>query len=217
MLSKPLLERVLLMALSTGGDFAEVFVEDKYGTNLDMVGGRIETGMSGRDYGIGIRIFKETNYVYAYTNDDSEANLLKVAKTAADAVAGTKLDIVLDLTKQELVNRHPILRYPGDVPKSDKVAMMLRAYNAAKNYSQVISQVRVTYLDEDQRVQIANSEGLLVEDRRVRTRCSINAIASKGNEKQVGLQGPGAARDSSSTMKSISRITRARRRGRQRP
>ena len=46
MLPKPLLERVLLQALATGGDFAEIFVEDKYSTNLNMVGA-IETGCQG--------------------------------------------------------------------------------------------------------------------------------------------------------------------------
>lgn len=194
MLSKPLLERVLHQALSTGGDFAEIFVEDKYATNLGLVGGKVETGMSGRDYGVGIRIFKQTNYVYAYTNDDSEANLLRVARTAADALSGTKMDLVLDLTSKEIVNRHRIVKYPGDVPKSDKVTHMLRAYHAAKDYASSITQVRVTYLDEDQHVQIANSEGLQVEERRVRTRTAINAIATKGNEKQSGFYGPGASK-----------------------
>ncbi|NLY54647.1 MAG: TldD/PmbA family protein [Firmicutes bacterium] len=194
MLPKPLLERVLLQALATGGDFAEIFVEDKYSTNLNMVGGKLETGLSGRDYGVGIRILKGFNYVYAYTNDDSEANLLKVAKTAADALVGAQRDQVIDLTRQEITNRHLIERYPHAVSKQDKVALMLRANNAALNYSSFISQVRVSYLDEDQKVLIANSDGLLVEDRRVRTRCSINAIASKGNEKQVGFYGPGASK-----------------------
>lgn len=194
MLSKPLLERVLLQALTTGGDFAEVFVEDKYGTNLSLVGGRLETGLSGRDYGIGIRIFKGFNYVYAYTNNDSEANLLRVAKKAADALVGTQKDIVIDLTQREIIDRHPIQLYPQTVSKQDKVALMLRAYNAAKDYSSLVSQVRINYLDEDQRVQIANSDGLLVEDQRVRTRTMINAIASKGNEKQSGSYGPGASK-----------------------
>ena len=42
------------------------------------------------------------------------------------------------------------------------------------------------------KIMIANSEGLLTEDRRVRTRLSIRSIASNGVENQTGSEGPGA-------------------------
>ena len=52
------------------------------------------------------------------------------------------------------------------------------AYNGAKNYSDEIFQVRVRYVDKEQNVLIANTEGLYVEDRRVRTRLGVSAVAS---------------------------------------
>ena len=68
---------------------------------------------------------------------------------------------------------------------------MKDAYNSAKDYSNYISQVNVTYLDKDQKILIANSDGLYTEDRRVRTRLGISAVASNGSEKQTGFEGPG--------------------------
>ena len=44
------------------------------------------------------------------------------------------------------------------------------AYNAAKDYNNEISQVSVGYADKEQNVLIANTEGLYVEDKRIRTR-----------------------------------------------
>ena len=41
---------------------------------------------------------------------------------------------------------------------------------------------------------IANSEGLLTEDRRIRTRLAIRSVASNGVENQTGAEGPGAAK-----------------------
>ncbi len=38
--------------------------------------------------------------------------------------------------------------------------------------------------DEDQRVLIANSEGLFTEDRRIRSRIAISSIASNGIDNQ---------------------------------
>ena len=49
MLSKSLVSDVLAAALENGGDFAELFVEDRYGTNLMMVADRLDSGISGRD------------------------------------------------------------------------------------------------------------------------------------------------------------------------
>ena len=69
---------------------------------------------------------------------------------------------------------------------------MRDAYNSAKSYSNEISDVSVSYVDKDQKILIANSEGLYTEDRRIRTRLGINAIASNGVENQTGFEGPGA-------------------------
>jgi TldD protein len=52
--------------------------------------------------------------------------------------------------------------------------------------------VNCTLMDEEQDVLIANSEGLYVEDARVRTRLSCVAVATDGKEKQQGHEGPGA-------------------------
>lgn len=191
MLAKSLIEDCLQAALATGGDFAEVFVEDRLSTNLSLVGGHIDRSVSGRDYGIGIRIFRGHNYVYAYTNNSSRQNLLSVASDAAAALTGEGHPQVLDLRRGDVTVINPISIYPSDVAKMRKVELMQRAYHAAKDYDPVISQVQVAYMDEDQHVQIANSLGLWVEDRRVRTRTLIQAIASKGAEKQSGLKRPG--------------------------
>ncbi|NJB08608.1 TldD/PmbA family protein, partial [Clostridioides difficile] len=68
------------------------------------------------------------------------------------------------------------------------------AYKSAKEFSNDISQVSVSYLDKDQKILIANTEGIYVEDRRIRTRLGISSIASKGNENQTGFEGPGGCK-----------------------
>ena len=192
MLAESIITDTMIAALSTGGDFAEIFMEDTRGTTLRMLNGSLEEGVSGRDYGVGIRIFQGYRSVYAYTNDASKENLLKVALEAAAALKGTPglTDIVLNRLVVETFN--PIRLEPSSVLHTDKVAVMKKAHGAATGYDQAITQVAITYLDTDQNVLIANSDGLLVEDRRVRTRLGINAVASKGNEKQSAFRGPGA-------------------------
>lgn len=192
MLNQAVVEDVLNAALETGGDFAEVFVEDRTSSVLQMLGGDVDNGVSGRDFGVGIRILDGTFAVYAYTNDADRDNLIKVARAAAQAIRGQATGRALDLRKSVLDNRHAVKLLPQDVAKAKQVEWMRRAHLAAKSVDPVIAQTKIGFLTNDQRVLIANSDGLFVEDRRVRSRMMIEAIASRGTEKQTGFYGPGA-------------------------
>lgn len=192
MLSKEVIKDVLAVALSTGGDFAEIFNEDTVRNSLSMLNGKVENAVSGRDFGVGIRIFKGFRSVYAYTNDASRPGLIETAKKAALAlgeVSGTGQPA--DLVESIASNIHPVRWVPSGINNLKKIDIMRRAHQAAKGYSDEISQVVVNCGDVDQKVLIANSEGLLTEDRRIRTRLAIQSIASSGSENQIGFEGPG--------------------------
>ena len=192
MFSKFVIEDVLTAALATGGDFSEVFVEDRYTNNLTLQGGKIENSLSGRDFGIGIRVFKGLKSVYTYTTDSTKEGLLKAARNAAQAISGDKIIQRQPLEKEMIICAHPIEMSPLKTEKIRKVNVMKKAYDIAKNYHSNIQQVLVRYFDEEQNVLIANSEGRFVEDLRVRSRLAIQAIAADGTQIQPGFYGPGA-------------------------
>ncbi|HHY24680.1 MAG TPA: TldD/PmbA family protein [Clostridiaceae bacterium] len=191
MISKDNIEEVLTKALSLGGDFAEIFLEDKVSNSIRMVNDKIEDAVSGRDHGAGIRIMKGYRSVYAYTNDTSKLALLDTAYKAACALKEREQNNEIVLAERLPTNIHGILYLPSSVDNLKKAAIVKTAYKAAKDYAPEIIQVMVGYGDVDQKVLIANSEGLLVEDRRVRTRLVIQSIASNGSENQTGFEGPG--------------------------
>ena len=192
MISREVASMVLAKCLITGGDFAEIFEEDTISNSISLIDKKVENALGGRIYGIGIRIFKGFKSVYAYTNDNSLSSLLDTAYKAALALGSLKEEKIVVLNNEvNYKNLHNISLYPNAVDYDKKIKVMKEAYNSAKDYSNYISQVNVTYLDKDQKVLIANSEGLYTEDRRVRTRLGISAIASNGSEKQTGFEGPG--------------------------
>ena len=193
MLDKQLIDKILTEALSTGGDFAEIFVEKKSSSNLFMIDGKVESSISGRDFGIGIRIFKGLFSVYGYTNDMNEESLLKATKKIASSISGTKEDITLNLIKQDIENINKIQIYPQDIKKSEKIELMKIASHSAKDYDKDISQVRVSLGDVKQNILIANSDGLFTTDERVRGRISIESVATDGNDMQTGRVSPGAS------------------------
>ena len=82
------MERVLGTALNTGGDFAEVFVEDRQAGSATLDDGKVEELSSGRDRGAGIRVVVGETTGFAHTADLSEAGLLAAAEAAAAAARG---------------------------------------------------------------------------------------------------------------------------------
>lgn len=192
MLNSSVIHNIITASLETGGDFAEVFVEDKTVGNLGMIGGVVETALSGRDFGVGIRIIDGLFAVYAYTNDFSEENLIKVARSAAQAIRGKHGRQTIDLRKSTIENQHLVKIMPSDVAKARKIDWLRRAHEIAKGQSPLITQTSMSLTEWVQNIQIANSNGLLVEDSRTYTRMGIQAIAESGGDKQSGQHAPGA-------------------------
>ena len=160
-----------------------------------LIDSKIENVLGGRTYGIGIRIFKGLKSVYAYTNDNSLESMLDTAYKAALALGKVTDEKMVVLNNCKVTtNINPIKLYPNSVDYQDKIKIMKTAYKSAKEYSTDISQVSISYTDKEQNVLIANTEGLYIEDNRVRTRLGITSVASRGNENQTGFEGPGACK-----------------------
>ncbi|MDR1600440.1 MAG: TldD/PmbA family protein [Oscillospiraceae bacterium] len=196
MVKRQLAERALMKALSTGGDFAELFFEDRLNNSITLQGGKVEIVNTGRLHGVGVRLFKGIRSVYSYTNDFDEAGLLACAGEAASALKeSVKADAPdIRLTGSIAVNLHPVSKLPGDIGGAWRVDRLRSADAAMKAVSNEITQTICRYVDWDQRVTIANSEGLFTSDRRVYTRVALSAVASDGAENQSGMSGPGAMR-----------------------
>ena len=82
MLDESVIQRTLATALRTGGDFAEVFVEDKRSSAAMLDDGRVEELSSGRDRGAGIRVVVGETTGFANTSDLTDGGLRAAAEAA---------------------------------------------------------------------------------------------------------------------------------------
>lgn len=192
MINKNTAEAVLLSATGNGAEFAELFVENNVKNSIGVVNGKVERANSGIDYGCGIRIINKDKVVYVYTNNLDKDNLIKLAKEGAQVIKGKNSLKNIVFSDMDIYKLYVPKIMPESVNKKDIVNMMRLGSESAYNYDKLITQTNLGYMDSTQNVIIANSEGLWVEDERVRTRIAISAVASKGNEKQIGYFGPGA-------------------------
>ena len=194
MIGKSMMENVLEAALEGGAEFSELFFEDRNVRALSMLKGKVENMNLGRDSGVGIRIIEGLNSVYVYTNDLREENLIRLASEAAKAMRGNGKAQSITLARMHTEPKNPVRIDPGDVDLARSVELLRRSNDAILTYDPIITQAVTSYFDEDQKVTIANSEGLLVHDRRVRGRFAAQAVATYNGDMQTGFEGPGASK-----------------------
>jgi len=184
---------VLDAALDNGADFAELFVELRYSTEISMLNGKVESAVSGTLCGTGVRVFSGTTSAYGHTNDLSIDSLSELAARLARST-GSSLSKRETKTphRPDIKNRHMILLSPDAVEPSEKAAIMKLANEGARSVSDLVVQVLVSYIDSVQTVWIFNSDGLQIDDRRVRTRLTIRSVAEYEGTRETAHYSPGS-------------------------
>ena len=191
MISREICQRVLQMAVSTGADYAEIFAENTTNHNIAMIADKVESIKDTVIAGASVRVYKGMRSVMASTVDTSESGLLRCAQQAADALGQGTAEIDIVLKERLFGDIHPVKVVPGSTTNREKVAVLKEGYFAAKEYDSCIAQVSGNLLDVDHNILIANTEGIYTQDRQIRTRMAISAVADKGQGTQTGSCSPG--------------------------
>lgn len=191
MLSKGDLQEILQLAAAKGGDFADIFIEEKKTVGIACEADRIERINSGIDVGAGIRVISGDATAYAYTNDVTKEGLSKIAGIVSSASGGTQGNVSFNLRDVAPALDLEIAEMPDKVEIDDKVEMVNRGNRTARELDPRIKQVTVGVADVIQNVIIANTRGDYVQDQRVRTRFMVNTVAAENNVIQTGYNAVG--------------------------
>lgn len=193
MITKNLASLVLNECLSTGADFAEIFIEDTLSNSISVDNGVVETASTSTIFGAGIRLISGLKSVYGHTNDVSRRGLLKLASSLKDSFQGERKLECEPLKKVRFKNKHlPKIPYE-DYAKEDIISLLKKAGEEMKIDDRIVRTIAgISYTK--QKVFIFNSKGLEVEDLRVRGRINLMAVAKDENGIETSGQNPGASK-----------------------
>jgi TldD protein len=198
MLSKTDLEKILILALQNGGDFAEVFLEKENVTSIFYEDNKTEKILIGEERGAGIRIIAGAQIYYASTTkvdfEDLRAAAVSLSEALSPADGGASAESrykSITLKPKLSTMKYPVLKRPETIPLEEKMSLMESANIVARQFGRVIRQVSIGYRDSNQAVTLANSDGDLIEDQRIRTRFVINVVAAEGRVLQTAHEAPG--------------------------
>ncbi len=191
MISREICQRVLRKAVSTGADYAEIFAENTVNHAISMIANKVDSVKDTVIAGAAVRVYKGLRSVMASTVDTSEEGLLRCAEAAADALGQGSAAIDIVLKERIFGDIHPVKIVPASVSNREKVDILKAGYFAAKEYDPCIAQATGSLAEVDHHILIASTEGLYTQDRQIRTRIAISAVADKGQGTQTGSCSPG--------------------------
>jgi TldD protein len=187
-LDKLMLNRVIRKALARGGDFADVYVENRISRNILLEEGRFKSAEFGISQGAGVRVVLGDKTGYAYTDDVNETTLARAAEVAAYIARGGKAATPVDIKEATRASYVTVKLPLADLADEKRLAVMQRAHQAALGYDPRIKMASVSYYDEVRGRVIANSEGLYLADELPMLFFIVQALSEGNNTRHMGRE-----------------------------
>lgn len=181
-MEKEKLEEILNNMLSTGGDFAEVFLEDKKSKVFNYIDNKLDTITINTTKGMGLRLAKDNDKYYAATNDFSDSNINKIVDNLRRNLKSDRVisNVRLDTLKEY---KKDISTHYSDIDIKNKLKEL---NEKIRNKDERISQVSLKVFNVIQDITICNHTGLYVTEKRIRSRIYIE-VSFKEDEKRASV------------------------------
>jgi TldD protein len=184
--------RAIARALSSGGEFAEVFAERRGGLTMTIDESRVESVQSGAEEGAGVRVVGDGTTYFAHVDGLDPLDLERAAAEAAEALRGARTEA--RALQAVAVGPQPIEQRPEAVPAERKAALLRELDERGRAEGGEVAQLRASYGEARREVAVANSDGLLTGDDRTRVRIGAQAVARRGERVETGAETLGGHR-----------------------
>jgi len=191
MISKSLAKEVLNAALSTGGDFAEIFYEDTVSNSIFLEGSKVDTVGISENNGVGIRILKDLRSVYGHTNDVSKKSLLNLAYNLSKSFNEQQTKNVDSFKVVHVKKINKDIESYKNLDNKEVISKLRKMTETILGYDKRIVRVNCGFVSTMQDITIYNSNGKLAKDHREHARLFVSSIASENGKIESRFDGPG--------------------------
>jgi len=183
--------RLLTVALSNGGDYADLFFEYRAAGGFVFDDGILKSASRGVSMGLGVRVQKGDATGYAYVEQLDWEAMERAAKVAAQIATGGGAPAPVGLSERTLPQRYEVGAVTLDVPGIEKRALLERAAKAANAADSRVVKVEASLSEEIREIMVATSDGRLARDVQPLMRFGIRVIAEQNGKRQEGSSGGG--------------------------
>lgn len=185
---RDMISRVLKKALEKGGDFSEVYIENRISKQIVMEESKFRSGLYGINQGAGVRVISGNKTGYAYTDVVDEERLMRAAEVAAYVATGGVPGTVVNLSDTDYKSFVAVQMPLEQIADEQRIEVIKRADQAALSYDPRIKMALVDYYDEVRGRVIANSEGLWLRDELPMLFFIVQAMSSDGKARHMARE-----------------------------
>ncbi|MCF0108166.1 MAG: TldD/PmbA family protein [Bacilli bacterium] len=196
MISKKLAIDVLNASLSTGADYAEIFYEDSNAYSLSIENGKVETSTSNSLCGVGLRLLKENQCIYGYTNDLSRKGLLALANSLNKSLNGERLITVTKLDMIKAKNRNPVVNSYNSITRQEKIDLVREGIDEIESLKDPrIVRYIGSFANNHRFVAVFNSKGKWFKRESEFGRLAYMVVVANEKGFETSFEGPGCQKD----------------------
>ncbi|HXK33997.1 MAG TPA: metallopeptidase TldD-related protein [Dehalococcoidia bacterium] len=182
---------VLGVAMSRGGDYAELYFEHREGSVITYEQQAVKSATRSTTGGLGVRVVQGDAIGYAYTEDLGRDAMRRAADTAARiASRGDKAGPV-DVLHYESAEYYTPEASTISVAPADKVEIIRRADAAARAYDSSIARADISFVDELKHILVVTSDGRMAGDVQPLVRFNIACLSERDGSRQTARWGGG--------------------------
>jgi len=185
---RSLLDKVIARALFKGGDFAEVYLENRISRQIVMEESKFRSGLYGISQGAGVRVISGNKTGYAYTDVITEDKLLRAAEVASYVAHSGTLVTPVPVSPVERQSFVTVNRPLGEIADDERIHVIERANQAAMDYDKRIKMALIDYYDEVRSRVIANSEGTWLENELPLMFFIVQALGDNGTARHMSRE-----------------------------
>lgn len=182
-----LISRVLSELTARGADAADLYFQYARQNYIILEDGIISRAYSQIDQGVGLRVVVGDQVGYAMTEELTFEAMKKAAQTAAAIATGTQAPPQpVSYQYKDLGGYYEIAVPWSQVGVDEKLPIVSRVEALAKTKDPSIDKVMVYWVDEEEKVLVADLAGNITTDARPMTRLYVRTTATKDGESQTG-------------------------------
>jgi len=185
----------LSIALSRGGDYADLYFEYSDNASYSFEDERVKTTSRGVTLGLGVRVLKGEATGHAYCEELTDEAMAEAARTAAQiADAATNAPpVAVDIAWPVMPSYYPVATPSLWAPPEDKLELLRRADRAARKADTRVAKVTCSLAEEWKEIRLYTSDGRASRDVQPLMRFGISVVVQdpQGKKRQSGSGGGG--------------------------
>jgi TldD protein len=182
--TEKMLDDVMSTALSRGGDYSDLFFQHRIINYVGLEDKLVDRAYSNISFGVGIRVLKDDQTGYSFTEEITPEAMKLAAQTAANIASGSKAVDPVKLKLRECPDYYKIGTPWEQIGIDKKIPYLTTINDKVFALDNRIIKSNIMFTDETSYVMVATSEGVISCDYQPMSRITVSCNGEQNGRRE---------------------------------